>query len=186
MSIDKEYQEHLRKEHDGSKWGTTGDKYSGDWVRRILRDRPYIQSVLDYGAGKGTLGRAITGINEWVDYDPGVPEIDTLPNRRFDMVVSTDCLEHVEPTHIEAVIAQIGSRAGKVVALDIPCYETGSKFMEGPYLGEDMHLIVKPPKWWKMMTDKYLTDFQLFSMETIEKLSKGQYKERVRLIYERL
>lgn len=185
MSIDKEYQEHLRKEHNGSKWGTTGDKYSGDWVRNLLRERPYITTVLDYGAGKGTLGQSITGL-EWTDYDPGIPEISTLPQRRFDLVVSTDCLEHVEPTHIEACLVEIGQRADKVVALDIPCYETGTKFVEGPYKGLDMHLIVKPPNWWRALCDKYLPDFRMFSMETVERLSKGKYRKRVRLVYERL
>jgi len=186
VSIDEDYKRHLRKAHDGSIWGATGNKYSGEWVRGLLRDRPYLQSVLDFGAGKGTLGAGIQGVAEWVDYDPGIPGKDVLPNRQFDMVVSTDCLEHVEPTHIEATIVQIGSRAKKVVALDIPCYATGNVFSEGPYEGQDYHLIVKPPDWWKAITKKYLPEFQMFSCTTEERMSKGKYRRRVRLVYERL
>ena len=185
VSISQEYKEHLRKEHDGSNWGVTGEKYSGDWVRSILLNRPYINTVLDYGAGKGKLGQAITGV-EWTNYDPGIPDYDKLPSGRFDLVVSTDCLEHVEPAHLEAAIKEIGSKSDKVIALDIPCYPTGHLFGEGPYKGQDMHLTVEKPSWWRDLCTEYLPDFQLFEYVSMFRMSKGKGRDRVRLIYERL
>ena len=181
-TIGNGYQVQLRKEHDGSKWGTTGARYSGDRILSILNERPYVKSVLDFGAGKGSLGRYIKERLdvEWTDYDPGRPDIDTLPERQFDCVLSTDVLEHVEPERLDGVIRTLESKARKVLISDIACYPTGKLFGEGPYKGQDLHLIVEDPQWWKEKFNLHLAYYE-HSM----KYSKGIYKDRCFMIHEK-
>lgn len=148
-----EYQEHLQKEHDGSKWGSTGGRYSGADVLQLLEERPYIQTVLDFGAGKGSLevfikeklGRDIV----WTNYDPGVLEYNRIPQKQFDLVTTTDVLEHVEPENLVQTLQVLEALTATVLFNDIACYPTGKIFMEGPYKGLDMHLIVEEPSWWR-------------------------------------
>jgi len=184
-----DYQEHLRKEHDGSKWGSTGGRYSGTDVLRLLTERTYIQSVLDFGAGKGSLESFIVERLErkveWTNYDPGIPGIDQIPQKQFDLVVSTDVLEHVEPRRIYDTLVQLAILTGKVLYSDIACYPTGKVFGEGPYKGQDMHLIVEDPSWWRQQFAD-LAKLQEFSYEHREHLSKGRQKKRCVMIHERV
>lgn len=183
-----EYEKQLRLEHAGSKWGSTGARYSGARILDLLRERSQITSVLDFGAGKQSLGRFIKenlGRDiEWVDYDPGIPDIAHLPARRFDCVVSTDVLEHVEPQRLVDTLRTLEGLTGQVLISDIACYPTGKVFGEGPYIGKDMHLIVEDPSWWRTM---FLTiGLQELIFEHQEKLSKGRMKARCFMIHERV
>ena len=187
-TIGNGYQEQLQKEHHGSKWGSTGAKYSGNDVLSVLRNRPYIQTVLDFGAGKGSLGSFIKeelGRDiEWTDYDPGRPDIDTLPSGQFDCVVSTDVLEHIEPKRLDDVLRTLADKAGKVLISDIACYPTGKLFGEGPYKGQDLHLIIEEPTWWRerlKSTGLHESEFQWR-----DKYSKGNTKTRCFMIHERI
>jgi len=182
------YEKQLKAEHHGSKWGSTGARYSGTRILNLLRERPQIESVLDFGAGKQTLGRFVQdnlGRDiEWRDYDPGVPDIADLPDRRFDCVVSTDVLEHVEPERLTDTLRTLASLTGQVLVSDIACYPTGKLFGEGPYIGEDLHLIVEEPEWWR---NQFLTTgLHLAYFEGSQKFSKGIYKERCFMIHERV
>ena len=183
-----EYQEQLRKEHSGSKWGTTGARYSGNDVLRVLNERPYIQTVLDFGAGKGSLGEYIRETLgreiEWTNYDPGIPEYDILTEKQYDCVINTDVLEHVEPDYLLETLASLAERTGKVLVSDIACYPTGHLFGEGPYKGLDMHLIVEEPTWWR--TQFEITGLHLAEFEWRSKFSKGRYKDRCFMIHERV
>lgn len=87
-------------------WAADGRK----WARGVvaLIDHLEAQSVLDYGCGKGTLGKAINDIR-WQDYDPefrpGVP----MP---ADLVVCTHVLEHVgSPCETIEEIHRLANRA---------------------------------------------------------------------------
>ena len=188
-TIGTSYQEQLRKEHQGSNWGATGAKYSGADVRKILTERPYITSVLDFGAGKGSMGRFIQeeyGYDvEWTNYDPGIPEYDTLPTKQFDLVISTDVLEHIEPDKLSSVIKTLAELTGKVLYSNIACSLTGFLFDGGPYDGQDIHLSVHSPYRWREL---FALDCPLQEAEYQhrEKRSKGGSKTRCMMIHERV
>jgi hypothetical protein len=185
-TIGPSYAKQLQAEHSGSKWGSTGAKYSGNDVVTLLRERPYIRTVLDFGAGKGSLGLFIRQHFpeiEWTNYDPGIPEYDTLPTKRFDLVISTDVLEHVEPDSLPNVLATLEGLTGKVLFSDIACFLTGKLFGEGPYIGQDLHLIVEEPSWWR----EQFKAINLHEAEYkhYEKESKGVMKARCLMVHER-
>lgn len=181
------YAAQLAKEHDGSKWGSTGGKYSGNDVVRILRERPYIKTVLDFGAGKGSMGKLIAshGIEvDWTNYDPGMPEYSVLPDKQFDLVTTTDVLEHVEPDRIKDVIKALVERTGKVLYNDIACTPTGKLFGEGPYKGQDLHILLQnPEEWRKLFVDCGLQECEY---QWKDKRSKGSIKTRCMMLHERV
>jgi hypothetical protein len=184
-TISGSYAEQLRKEHDGSKWGSTGARYSGDDVVALFA-RYSPSTALDFGCGKGTLAKAfsLSGAR-WTEYDPGIPGKDTLPEGRFDLVTCTDVLEHVEREQLDTVLKTLGGYCGTALFLDIACYPTGKTFGEGPYKGQDLHLIVEEPSWWEERLEKVL-DLQLLESKVSRKLSKGTWKVRAQFVYERV
>lgn len=188
-SISGDYQRQLRAEHSGSKWGSTGGKYSGADVLSLLRNRAYITSVLDFGAGKASMASFIREFLpreiEWTNYDPGMPKYDVLPDRQFDLVITTDVLEHVEPSKIYDTMLVLQELTGKVLYNDIACYPTGKLFGSGPYEGEDLHLIVEDPSWWRNQFNG-LSKLQEFEYRASERLSKGAMKKRCMMIHERV
>ena len=178
------YAEQLQKEHDGSKWGSTGARYSGSAVERIVLNRPWLATALDYGCGKGTMADAFPEL-EWGEYDPGIPEKSTKPKGQYDLVTCTDVMEHVEYEFVKEVIGELSKHTGKVLFVDIACFPTGKFFGEGPYKGEDLHITILDPQVWIDLFNEH-TDLQLLESTVIDKLSKGKMKKRLQLTYERV
>jgi len=183
-TISSDYKEQMRKEHDGSKWGTTGARYSGESLEQVLQARPFLNTALDYGCGKGTLAEAFPSLT-WSEYDPGIPGKDTVPEGTFDLVTCTDVLEHVEPHLIEGVLTQLAEKTKTCLFLDIACYLTGKTFGEGPYKGQDLHILIKEPAEWRDYVLE-VTGLHLAEYRSVQKFSKGAYKDRAILVLERV
>lgn len=176
----------MQAEHHGSNWGSTGYRYSGAAISKVLDDRPYLRTALDYGCGKGTIAQMF-GKLDWKEYDPGIPGKETVPSGQFDFVTCTDVLEHVERVAVVPVVKELIAKTGKVLFVDIACYETGKPFSDGPYKGQDIHITVREPVWWmEKFANALPGNMVLAEAHTIMKRSKGRLKERVQLIYERV
>ena len=181
-TISSQYKDELSKKHENEKWGVTGAKYSGGAIWNLLRTRQYLQTALDYGAGRGSVALAFPDIS-WTEYDPGIPAMRDRPKGQFDLVVCTDVMEHVEIDYVEAVIADLAEHTRLVLFVDIACFPTNSVFASGPYEGKDIHITVREPQWW---IDKFEACGLLMHETTIiKKRTKGGYRERVQLVYER-
>jgi hypothetical protein len=150
--ITDDYQKQLQTMHagrTGKKWGTTGSRNGGYEIVRFLRHRN-IETLLDYGAGQGTLSDYIH--SELPDikitqYDPGIPEKQHLPRGNWDAIVSTDVLEHVEPEKIDDTIKWMAAHANKAQYHHIACCECGLFLPDG----RNAHISVFPPKRWKSL-----------------------------------
>ena len=101
-----EYAEQQRIMHADKEqpYGVVGHNYAT--TIRDLWARTGQGSVLDYGAGKGTLAQAIPVV-PIVNYDPFIPEWSHRPEGKFDLVVCTDVMEHVEPAYTLSVLDDI-------------------------------------------------------------------------------
>ncbi|MBL8580121.1 MAG: glycosyltransferase family 29 protein [Mesorhizobium sp.] len=103
------------------------------------------QRLIDYGCGKGTLGKAIarTGIDVCC-YDPYVHEFSDRPRGRFDLLVSTDVLEHIPEPDLDAVLADMSSLSHK-------CFFVISTRYADTLLsnGQNAHCTVRPDEWWQ-------------------------------------
>lgn len=187
-TISSSYAEHLRKEHAGSKWGSTGWKYSGELACMCVRSRPYIKTILDFGCGKGTMGVYLK--EEFPElklseYDPGIPGKDTMPSGQFDMVLTSDVLEHVEPELLDNTLIKLQALTKYVLFNDIACSPTYKLMGEGPHVGEDLHLIIEEPEWWRARFKKVLKLHEA-EYQHREKASKKGRKSRCLLIHERV
>ena len=139
--ISEEYRRQNELLHlaDPSYGSGSGLKYA-EFVKEAMR-RTRSRTVLDYGCGKGSLKKVL---GEFVsNYDPAVPEWSCMPSPA-DMVVCTDVLEHVEPAHIDAVLAHIRSLSLNAAFFVVACREAKKALPDG----RNAHLIVESPEWW--------------------------------------
>jgi len=106
-----------------------------------------IKSMLDYGCGK-----AKHHPPQWnaALYDPGYPPFSEKPTGKYEMVISTDVLEHVEEEYVEEVLTEIFNYATKFVYLNISTRKAGKNLPDG----RNAHVTVKPKSWWRKKVKK--------------------------------
>ena len=106
------------------------------------------QSIIDYGCGKGGVVLALKENYSSIDtigYDPGMVDFKVKPTKKFDMLISTDVLEHIEPVFLDAVLKEMNQYFTKNAFLIIAT-SPAKKFLPD---GRNAHLIVETPGWWK-------------------------------------
>ena len=124
------------------------------------------KSLLDYGCGKGILyhetkcqtmkinkkGQALSrplqkifNLDYHALYDPAYPEHSKLPKGKYDAVICTDVIEHIDEKDVDWILEEIFSYARKFVLLTIACYKALKTFKDG----RNVHVNVKPQKYWK-------------------------------------
>ena len=145
MIIDPKYQAQLTAMHNQGRF-VNGAK-AAKVVRPII-ERYNPTSVLDFGCGVGALVKSLqeTYPNMRVEgYDPGNVEHSRIPKRSFDVIVSADVFEHIEPEHLAATFQLISSRMLVAGWFRIACYPAKKQLPDG----RNAHLIVEKPEWWR-------------------------------------
>ncbi len=107
-------------------------------------------SVLDYGCGKGMLAKALP-FPIW-EYDPALPQKSESP-RPADLVICTDVLEHIEPDHLGAVLADLRRVTRRLGYFVIHTGPAGKTLPDG----RNTHLIQRGEAWWRKNLAKYFT-----------------------------
>lgn len=127
---------------DGHKWVTT--------VQPII-SKHKVMSLLDYGCGRQTFWKALRdSYGEWgadikyVGYDPCVRGCEAVPEGKFDLVVCTDVLEHIEPEYLDNVVSHIKGLAQKAIFLNINIHPANKTLPDG----RNTHLILQSGEWW--------------------------------------
>lgn len=119
----------------GSKWATTV---------LALAQEIGATSILDYGCGRGELGKALRAAGRPIaEYDPAVSGADLLP-AFADLVVTTDVLEHVEPECLVAVLAHLHRLTRKAVFFVVALTPANKTLSDG----RNAHLILESRDWW--------------------------------------
>lgn len=145
MLISPEYRELQRRFHaQRSDYGVVGHTYAEDVL--ALCEATGAKSILDYGAGKGTLQAAILQSGSTIlvhNYDPCIDIWAERPENTFDIVTCTDVLEHVEIDCLDAILADILDY-GEAVFLAIHIGPAKKTLPDG----RNAHLIQESPAWW--------------------------------------
>lgn len=105
-------------------------------------------SILDYGAGKGGLAKALPfGICE---YDPCVPGKTESP-KPADLVVCSDVLEHIERDRLIYVLADL-QRCVRKIGYFVINMGPAQKVLAD---GRNAHLIQQDAGWWRKKLKKF-------------------------------
>jgi len=124
------------------------------------------KSLLDYGCGKALLyddekyknmklnkkGQTLPKplqklwqLDYHALYDPAYPKHSKLPKGKYDAVVCTDVIEHIDEKDVDWILEEIFSYSRKFVLLTIACYKALKTFKDG----RNVHVNVKTPEYWK-------------------------------------
>lgn len=102
-------------------------------------------SVLDYGAGQGTLGASLRLAGVTVrEYDPAIPGMDGRVSFA-DLVTCTDVLEHIEPQRLNIVLAHLRQLTRRALFLVVATRPSNKRLCDG----RNAHLIVEDGAWWQ-------------------------------------
>ena len=125
-------------------------------------DELEVKTVLDYGCGgtnwhrndfiEGKSAVDFFALSDAFHYEPA-RNIDE--RQKADCVISFDVLEHVFISDVKAVLLEMFSYAKKLVVLNVACYEAAALLPNG----ENAHITVRLPNWWKGALDILSTDF---------------------------
>jgi hypothetical protein len=134
-------------------YGTYGRRFARQLEDIAIEHR--CASLLDYGAGKGTLKQALKDsscrqLTDIREYDPAVSGIDGEPEPA-DLVVCGDVLEHVEADKIAAVLEHIRRLTLRVGFLVIHTQESTKQMPTG----ENAHILMRDPDWWAITLSHY-------------------------------
>lgn len=111
-------------------------------------DKMQPKSILDFGCGKGrlldTIRESYPNITV-TGYDPANPDYDiNLSETNFDLIISSDVLEHVEPEYIDDTLKFLQTRS-KVFYHLIACSPAKLILPDG----RNAHLIIEDDQWWR-------------------------------------
>lgn len=128
-----------------------------------------VSTVLDYGCGgsdwttKGFDEQTQLSAVEYFEVDRAYryePARNIDERQPVDCVVSFDVLEHVFVADVPNVIRDMFSYSRKLLILNVACYPAAAKLPNG----ENAHVTVRPPLWWKGMLDSIAPEFPEISV----------------------
>lgn len=107
-----------------------------------------VHEILDYGAGKGTLGQTLAPMLPGValkihHYEPAVPAWAATP-QPAEMVTCIDVLEHIEPDYLNAVLDDLERLVLRFGFFTVHCGPAKKSLPDG----RNAHLIQQPADWW--------------------------------------
>ena len=162
MLITPEYQALQQKFHeDRPDYGTSSPRHV-EFILDIAK-KMNTRSILDYGCGKAGLQKGIPF--PITNYDPCMPEYAKRPEGKYDIVVCTDVLEHIEHECLIEVVADLAALTEQVLFLNVATRPAG-KFLPD---GRNAHLIQESASWW--LRERLLYSFDLTSFQ----VGKGEF-----------
>ena len=142
-------------------------KHFKEFVREKFRIHN-IKSILDYGSGKSdwnkegfdtttnNSAKKYFDLKEVYNYEP----TENLNEKKIvDCVLCIDVLEHIFIGDLKLVLFDIYNNAKKIVILQIACYPASAILPNG----ENAHITIRNPLWWKGFIDSISSDFESVS-----------------------
>ena len=147
------------------------------------------KTLLDYGCGKAIPYdkdrckevdlrhpiQKLCDLKSFDLYDPAYEKYATLPDKKYDIVVCTDVLEHIAEQDIDYVLTEILSRSNKIVFLNISCQPALKHFKEGKFKGKNVHISVFDPSWWGHKIGNIWNKFNHLKVYTLCETKEGTH-----------
>tara|TARA_R100000654_G_scaffold22992_1_gene45279 strand:+ start:424 stop:1029 length:606 start_codon:yes stop_codon:yes gene_type:complete len=147
------------------------------------------KTLLDYGCGKAIPYdkerckevdlrnpiQELCNLKSFNLYDPAYEKYATLPDKKYDIVVCTDVLEHIAEQDIDYVLTEILSRSKKIVFLNISCQPALKHFKEGKFKGKNVHISVFDPSWWMHKIGNIWNKFNHLKVYTLCETKEGTH-----------
>jgi len=143
-------------------------------LRQIMNEYS-VSTVLDYGCGGSdwsASGFDGTGMSaeEYFSLESAFryePARNLDERQRVDCVISFDVLEHIFISDIPTVLRDMFSYAKSLILINVACFPAAAKLPNG----ENAHVTVRSPEWWKGMVDSISVEYPTVSIFLIT--SKG-------------
>lgn len=137
MLISPAYIKEQQLLHESEAYGSRG--YNWAYLVAGIATVEKAKTILDYGCGKGTMGRTLNtaGMN-CASYDPAVEKF-AKPPQAVDLVACVDVLEHIEPDCLDAVLDHIAKVTRKVLFVAISTRKAKRWLSDG----RNAHLLVE-------------------------------------------
>lgn len=179
--ITEEYRKQLVNIHEKTNWGVNSRR-AVPQVYNIpeLIQNYSIQTLFDFGCGQGGLHRYLEkkyNLKNAKGYDPCVKKYETIPTETFDMLISLDVLEHIEPEYINDTLELINSKFTKISFLNIHTSKAKRILPDG----RNAHLIQEQPEWWKEKVNQFI-DGKIIKEEWLP-FNKNKHKEPVNYLF---
>jgi len=131
--------------HKQRSYGDTGSVYT-DSVKSFI-DTTGTTSALDFGSGTGALRTSLRNkYNIDIDeFDPCYDGKRTIPNIQYDLIITTDVLEHLYEDEIENLFEEMLSLQPKFMYHAISTRKAHIHLPDG----SNCHKTVKNNQWWK-------------------------------------
>jgi hypothetical protein len=147
------------------------------------------KTLLDYGCGKAIPYdkdrckeidlrhpiQKLCNLKSFDLYDPAYEKYATLPDKKYDIVVCTDVLEHIAEQDMDYVLTEILSRSKKIVFLNISCQPALKHFKEGKFKGKNVHISVFDPSWWGHKIGNIWNKFNHLKVYTLCETKEGTH-----------
>ncbi len=159
--ISEDYRRMQQELHEDPQYGTASVLYA-PLVAHVMNSVSATE-VLDYGAGKGRLGKILLEDPPCPltihHYDPAIPEW-SAPAQPCHFVACIDVLEHIEPHLIDNVLDDLKRVTQSYGVFTV---HTGAavKVLAD---GRNAHLIQQPPSWW---LPKFMSRFELVQFSRV-------------------
>ena len=175
QTISQEYSTLMAQMHsDKANFG--GDIKSLRVVDRLIA-KYKIKSIIDYGCGKGALVFSIRKKYPKIEvfgFDPGNPDFSILPTKKYQMIVTSDVMEHIEPIFLNNVLKHINSLFTNIGYFYIATSPSKKKLANG----KNAHLIVEGPDYWREKLEKQING-KIIWEDIVERsfTSSGNFRE---------
>ena len=175
QTISQEYSTLMSQMHsDKSTFG--GDIKAFRVIDRLII-KYKIKSIIDYGCGKGDLMFNIREKYPKIEvfgFDPGNPDFAILPTKQYQMIITSDVMEHIEPRFLNNVLEHINSLFTDIGYF----YIATSPSKKDLSNGRNAHLIVAGPDYWREKIEKKI-DGKIIWEDIVERsfTSKGNFGE---------
>ena len=151
-SIDKN---NFKKKPEKTYDGLSTLKFA-DILQKIIKKNK-CKTLLDYGSGKGSFYNNSREFNNKIYppikdfwnieptlFDPGIKSYIKPKNKKFNIVISIDVLEHVPTQDLNWVLNEIFSFSNNIVFLNVACFPAKVVLDDG----ENAHVSLFHPMWW--------------------------------------